>query len=83
MEIDSKVLASFIIANRAFGFDKEKAIEAMKELVSRRENGNTFDYETFIEEEFAKLEKPKANVDYKSTGNLIQGLQAALVNGKV
>lgn len=55
----SEVLATRVVVYRVFGIDKDMAIASMQELVNRRENGDQFDYESFIENEVKAIPKPK------------------------
>ena len=55
----SKTLAAHIVIFKVLGIDREIAILCMKELARRREYGQDFDYETFIEEELTKIPKMK------------------------
>lgn len=62
--LDSKSLASYIIAYKALGLNKEIAIECMNELSKRRNLGDEFEFENFIEQELEKLPKitPPQNI---------------------
>lgn len=57
-KITSKVLAIRVVLYRVFGMDKELSLLCMKELAVRRENGDNFNYENFIDEEIKKFPKP-------------------------
>jgi hypothetical protein len=55
---DSKDLAAHIVLYRVLGMDKEFAKLCMAELCARRDVGDNFDYENFIESEILKIPKP-------------------------
>jgi hypothetical protein len=55
---ESKNLAAYVVLYRTLGINKELAILCMQELCKRRENGDTFEYEQFIDDETAKIPKP-------------------------
>lgn len=62
-EKSSEVLAIQVIAYRAFGSDKDGAEEAMNELSKRRLAGDSFDFESFIEEKIKDFPVPQTNVN--------------------
>jgi hypothetical protein len=53
----SSILCARVIAYRALGFEKDKAVLAMQELKRRADNGDSFDYNEFIKLELNKLPK--------------------------
>ena len=53
----SKTLAAHVVIYKALNMDKELALLCMKELAIRRELGQDFDYESYIEEELSKFPK--------------------------
>ena len=55
---DSKDLAAHVVLYRAFGMDKDFAVLCMTELCQRRNAGDDFEYEKFIDEEIAKIPIP-------------------------
>jgi hypothetical protein len=57
-----KVLAANVVTYRALGINKQLAMLCMQELASRRKNGEEFDYESYIDEEVAKMPKT-SNMD--------------------
>jgi len=59
----SEFLAVQVVVFRTLGINEEAAIESMAELARRREEGEEFDYETFIEEKAAEIPKLKG-VDF-------------------
>ncbi len=63
----SQELCNFVIAFRYLGVFRPRAVEAMKELAARHQNGDAFDFETYIQEEFSKL--PKLNFNLSSSFN--------------
>jgi hypothetical protein len=54
-KIDSKALAAQIVVYRTLGLNKEEAITCMSELSRRRESGDEFHYEDFIDAEIKKM----------------------------
>ena len=55
----SKSLAAHVVIYKTLGMDEEIALLCMQELVKRRELGEDFEYETFIEEEIKKIPQMK------------------------
>jgi len=51
---DSKFLAVNVITFRLFGWNKEAAEKSMKILGLRRQAGDLFEFESFIEEQIKK-----------------------------
>lgn len=54
---DSKQLAAIIVSHRLLGLEKDKAMECMAELLRRKENGDDFDYEFYIDKELEQSPK--------------------------
>jgi hypothetical protein len=52
-----EALAANVVAYRLIGLNKSLALACMNELVSRREAGDEFDYENYIEEKM-KVDLP-------------------------
>lgn len=50
LEQDSKTLATVIIANRVLGSFREEAKKCMIALMKRRQDGDKFEFEKFIED---------------------------------
>jgi len=59
----SKTLCAIIVSYRSLGILKEESRNAMIELMVRKENGDDFDFEDFINKELEKI--PKNNFDPK------------------
>ena len=59
----SKTLCAIIVSYRSLGILKEESRNAMIELMIRKENGDDFDFEDFINKELEKI--PKNNFDPK------------------
>jgi hypothetical protein len=55
----SDALAAHVVVYRALKINKDIAIACMKELAKRKEEGDDFDYETYIEEKLAEVPKPQ------------------------
>lgn len=56
----SEKLAEMIVCDRYFGCYREIAIICMQELAQRRANGDTFNFESYIDSSLKKL--PELNV---------------------
>lgn len=65
----SEQLADLIIGYRHFGFFKEYTTDIMKELSFRRQNGDKFDYEGYIEENIKDL--PKISFEKQMPADII------------
>lgn len=57
-------LCEIIVSSRYLNIMKDEAIICMEELAKRRENGDNFDFENFIENEIKKL--PNFNLDLEN-----------------
>jgi len=68
---ESSALAAQVIAYRAIGINKDIAIACMEELGQRRNAGDDYDFESYINEEVAKIPKLKGT-DY---AKVIRGMQ--------
>lgn len=68
---DSKALAVQIVVFRLLGIRKEIAIKCMEELQRRRQNGDDFKFEEYIEKELKKSPSPspKPTDDFLKTIN--------------
>ena len=55
----SEKLAEMIVCHRYFGCYQEVAVVCMEELSRRRQSGQTFAFEDYIEQEFKKLPELK------------------------
>jgi hypothetical protein len=53
----SERLCEIIVTDRYIGLNKELALACMEELSQRRTNGDSFDFESFIEKEYNSLPK--------------------------
>lgn len=60
-----KKLCNIIVADRYLGSLNQEAIMCMEELAKRREAGDEFDYESFIDNELKKLPVFKINLIQK------------------
>jgi hypothetical protein len=54
----SKILAGFVVVYRTLGIFKERSILCMQELMARRNAGDDFNFEEYIENEVANMPKP-------------------------
>jgi hypothetical protein len=75
----STKLAEMIVCYRYLGLYKEESIMAMEELVKRRESGDQFDFEQYVEEQLAGL--PKMDAKKPGFGSLL-GMLGKFVGGK-
>ncbi|MDP2683497.1 MAG: hypothetical protein Q8P20_00415 [bacterium] len=53
----SNTIASYVIIYKTLNINKDLALMCMKELAYRRNLGENFEYEKFIEEEISKIPK--------------------------
>jgi hypothetical protein len=60
--MSNEKLCDIVIAFRYLGTLKEEAVLCMSELVNRRNNGDQFPYETYIEDNLKTLPKIKIDV---------------------
>jgi hypothetical protein len=60
-KISSETLCAIIVSYRSLGILKTEAKDAMIELMIRKESGDEFDFEDFINKELEKV--PKNNMD--------------------
>lgn len=65
MNKSSETLAIMIIAYRVLGLNKSVAIDAMQELYNRKQNGDEFDFQSFIDSNVNEIKKahPQTNLD--------------------
>lgn len=63
----SESLASHIVVYKTLGIDRELAQVCMKELARRRNLGENFDYEQFIEDKIKEIPKMQG-LDFTSLG---------------
>lgn len=61
--ISSKALCAIIVSYKSLGLLKDEAKNAMIELMIRKENGDDFDFEDYINKELENI--PKNNLDPK------------------
>ncbi len=74
--ISSEMLAVQVVIYRTLGIDKDAAELAMQELGSRRERGDSFEFENYIEQEVNKVPKISKVDNKKLSGQF--NLQAIL-----
>lgn len=63
-------LAAQVVCYRILGLNKDFALMCMAELARRRELGDNFDYESFIEEEVKKMPKEEMYDISKLSNNI-------------
>ena len=73
LEQDSKTLAVVIIANRVLGSFREEAKKCMVVLMKRRQEGDKFEFEKFIEDGVSEY-KIKINM------NMLDDLKKQMTN---
>jgi len=78
-QFSSEKLCEMIICDRYFGFEQKIAVLCMTELASRRTNGDTFNFEDYIEEKYKEL--PVLNFEMPDLRTVLQ--QAASMAKKV
>ena len=66
----SEKLCEMIVCDRYFGCFNEIAIICMEELSKRRQNGDAFVYETYINEAFKQL--PSLNIGSPNLRDILQ-----------
>ncbi len=74
-EAKSKILAGYVIAYRLFKLNKDLSVKCMVELMVRKENGDDFDFEKYIEENVLECQtkyKSNGSVDLTSINNMIK-----------
>ena len=57
----SQLLATRVVLYRALGYEKEQAIDAMKELALRKQAGDEFDFEQYINDKLQEFPKTTFN----------------------
>ena len=57
----SEALAAMVVAYRSLGLFKDQAKEAMSELAKRQDEGDDFDYESFISQKMKDVPKSEIN----------------------
>lgn len=73
----SEKLADIIVSNRYLGLYETIAIAAMEELAKRRMNGESFEYEQYINEQLNNLPKIQTKMPQMQVNklfNLIKGI---------
>lgn len=65
--LNNETLAAIIISYRVLGLNKDKAKNAMKIILKRNENGENFDYNSYIKNNMAKIPKPYLEKSQKET----------------
>lgn len=73
-DYDSKKLCEIIVCNRYLGINKNLALQCMTELANRRINGDSFEFELFIEESFKEL--PVLNFKIPDLNSVLQVIGA-------
>lgn len=66
----SKTLCAIIVTSRILGMHKEESKKAMEELFIRRNNGDTFDYEDYIQEKIKDMPLPESSSSLKLLSNI-------------
>lgn len=72
----SEKLCEMIVCDRYLGFCPEIAVFCMEELSRRRSNGDQFDFETYIEQQFQTL--PKLNFSMPDLQSVLSSLSNSI-----
>lgn len=65
-DLTSKALSAHVVVFRLLGINKDLAIECMEELCSRRDHGDEFKFESYIEEQLKDMPPTQINEKDKS-----------------
>jgi len=68
---NAEFLAASVVVYKTLGINKEFALACMQELATRRKNGDTFNYEDYIEEEIKKFPKSSGSDSLKVSKSLL------------
>lgn len=74
-EAKSKILAGYIIAYRLFKLNKDLSTKCMIELMIRKEDGDDFEFEKYIEENVLETQekyKSKGGTDLTNLNEIIK-----------
>lgn len=72
-------LCEIIVCDRYFNSYKELSIRCMKELAKRRDSGNEFDFESYIEKSLSEM--PKFDFSIPDLGNVLRQFTNKIVKG--
>jgi hypothetical protein len=61
--MSSTALAYIVLLYKKLKINKDLAIEAMQELEYRNDQGDAFDYNSYIESEYNKMEQKPSNIN--------------------
>lgn len=70
----NEALCAQVIIYKALGIHKQSAIQCMEEIAKRKSDGDSFEFEKFIDEELAKF--PKFVEDEKNPGLFINMIKS-------
>lgn len=75
----SEALAAHVVAYRVLGIQKDFAVHCMQELSRRKDTGDLFDFEQYIEANVQKMPKPQ-QIDMKQMSAIfnIQNISSLL-----
>ena len=76
----SEKLCEIIVCDRYFGCFKDLAIMSMRELSLRRVNGDTFDFENYIDTSLKDL--PKLDFSMPDISSVMRQLAGKMIKGK-
>ena len=74
----STQLCDIVITDRYLKAFKSEALAAMEELSARRLTGDSFDYESYIEEELSQL--PNFHIDIKDLSLALENIKSMTKN---
>jgi hypothetical protein len=73
-KLSNECLAAQIVVFRLLGLNKDISISCMEELMQREQDGDTFDYNSWIKNELKKSPKPES----EDPNKLIKSLQGLI-----
>lgn len=75
----SEVLALQVVCYRTLGIGKENSILAMQELSLRKQNGDTFDFNAYIESKIKEIPDSHAKINQQDLlKNIIQNVSSGI-----
>lgn len=79
-EVDSKTLASFIVAYRYLNINKDRAKKCMQVLLYREESGDDFNYEEYISEQIKSMpDLSQLKNSRKNSNNIVNILNSNIL----
>lgn len=72
--LSSQVLAAWVVSYRLLGINQELAVKCMEELAARREAGDVFNYEEYIEDKIKEI-SPKNSINLDQISKAIKSIR--------